>query len=173
MAQPTACEVRGGKKGKIIIKSQNGWKTPGVDLIRRLQQQECSPECPAPRHSRQRIGLTSRLSVAAWAEEFQPGYSGKSGSRRVVGSLPHEAAKAIMSKKVFLFRTNLLGTHGVALGSRSSKRWHGMKTEPLWLLRWVVRLGWTVLFEIAAAPSLPRFVSLERLVEKGREGLAH
>lgn len=48
-----------------------------------------------------------------------------------------------------------------------------MKTEPLWLLHWVVSLGWTVLFEIAAAPSLPRFVSLESLVEKGREGLAH
>ena len=85
--------------------------------------------------------------------EIETGHSGKSGSRRVVRSLPHNMAKAIMSKKVFLFRTNSLGTHGAALGSRSSKRWHGIKTEPLWLPRWVVRLRWTVLFEIAAAPT--------------------
>lgn len=104
---------------------------------------------------------------------IETGYSDKPGSRRVVSSLPHDVAKKIVSKKVFLFRTNSLGTHGATRQSRSSKRWRGMKTEPLWLPRWVVRLGWTVLFEIAAAPSLPRFVSLERLVEKGREGLAH
>lgn len=44
--------------------------------------------------------------------EIETGYSDKAGSRSVVGSLPHKVAKAIMSRKFFLFQTNSLGTHG-------------------------------------------------------------
>lgn len=48
-----------------------------------------------------------------------------------------------------------------------------MKAEPLWLPRWVVKQDGQSCWKQQLLQVLPRFVSLERLVEKGQEGLAH
>lgn len=64
--------VRGAGK-KIKAKKtpcQNEQINPGVGLIRSPPQQEHGTECPASRNIRRHISLTSRLSAAAWVEEF-------------------------------------------------------------------------------------------------------
>lgn len=171
MAPLTAFEVRGGKKGGLCVYV---WINLWVVLIRSLLQQEHSTESPASRKIRQCIGLTSKLSdFKAWVEEFDRWdrkrllsyvWVRKNGglvhcrTRRGKGS--HKQGGTSLSEKLVR----------ISRSRWSSQRYRGMRTDCLQLPCWVVRLGWAVLYERAAASSLPRWCSWRALWKKGEKG---